>query len=55
MDYTVVREYQRMGNQDTVPSIPLQKTQRRNVGQLLYKNVQYGLEDMDTDGLAFLV
>ena len=44
-----------MGNQDNVTSIPLQKTQRRNMGQLPLWNVQYGQEDMDTDGLAFLV
>ena len=41
MDHTDDGKDQRMGNQDNVTSIPLQETQRRNVGQLPYKNVQY--------------
>ena len=34
-----------MGDQDHDMSISLQKTQRRNMGRLPYKNVQYGQED----------
>ena len=35
-----------MGNQENVTSIPLQKTQKRNVGQPPYKNVQLRNEDI---------
>ena len=55
MDHTNVGEDQRMGNQDNITPVPIQKTQRRNMGRLPYKNVQRGQKDMDTDALAFLV
>ena len=46
---------QRMGNQDNGTIIPSEKTKRRNVGRLPYKNVQYGQEDMGADGSALSV
>ena len=55
MDQTNFGEDQRMGSQDNVTSIPLQKTQRRNVAQPPYKNVQYGKKDVDKDELALPV
>ena len=42
-------------DQDNVTSIPLQKTQRRNMGRLSCKDLQNGKEDMDAHGLAFSV
>ena len=53
MRFTEVRKDQMVGSQDNVTSVPIQKTQRRSMGRLPYKNLQYGQEDMDTDGLAF--
>ena len=42
----------RLGNRDNVSLVPIQITQRRNMGRQPYKNVQFGKEDMDTDGLT---
>ena len=52
MDHADGGKDQRMGNQNNDAIVPSQKTKRRDVGRVPYKNVYHGQEDMGEDGPA---